>query len=56
VWWRSALEDRTDQKADAESAFATLGFGDAGLQQLSQLAKALAPLLTGLTLTAASML
>jgi hypothetical protein len=45
-----------DQKAGAESAFATLGFGDAGLQQVSRLVQALAPLLTGLTLTAASTL
>jgi hypothetical protein len=44
------------EKADAESAFATMGFGDAGIQQLSRLLQALAPLLTGLTLTAASTL
>jgi hypothetical protein len=44
------------EKADAENAFTAMGFGDAGIQQVSRLLQALAPLLTGLTLTAASTL
>jgi len=40
-----------DQRTAAEGFFNAMGFGDAGIQQISQLVKAFAPLLTGLTLT-----
>lgn len=51
VRWLPAAE-----KADAENVFTAMGFGDGGIQQVSRLLQALAPLLTGLTLTAASTL
>jgi hypothetical protein len=45
-----------EEKAAADGAFGTMGFGEAGSQQFGRLLQALAPLLTGLTLTAVSTL
>ena len=47
---------KPEERPAAESAFTALGFGDAGIQQIARTLQALAPVLTGLTLTVASTL